>query len=265
MQDIPPPFPVSDATMRFYFHHLQEADPPTPYSTISQAISSLAYHFQTNNLPDLTKDSSFREYILSLKRTHKAGLCPNAKSFVTSEMMRDMINQGSFHHEVDSKELCLLTLMFFGFLRVSEVILLNISDIKYEDQLWQINIAQSKTDKFSYGAIVFIDSNKTIYSAFHWLADYFIGFVDKNSSESLFDYSYGQIKKIIRKRLRRIGQTDISKYTSHSFRKGGAHSAAALGIQDCVIQSHGRWKSSCYTIYTSVQRRDAGKTITAQI
>jgi integrase len=260
--DAPSAFPITDSSMRFYFSKLQYREPPTPFATISQGVSSFAYYFQRDNLPDLTKESSFRQYILSLKRTHMAGFHPNAKKFISIQQIQTLIDQASYFNAKDVKGICILTMVFFGFLRISELCNLLISDLEYKDSFWQISIKNSKTDKFSYGAILCIDANKTIYSAFFWMTMYYTHFVDQNSSESLFTTPPFEVNRLIHHRMKEIDEPDIAQFSSHSFRKGGAHAAALNGIHDCILQAHGRWKSSCYTIYRSVERKHAGETIT---
>eukprot|EP00731_Ephydatia_muelleri_P020051 Em0012g876a len=47
---------------------------------------------------------------------------------------------------------------------------------------------------------------------------------------------------------------DRSSYAGHSFRIGAATSAAAAGVEDSMIQTLGRWKSSAYLVYVRVPR-----------
>ena len=42
---------------------------------------------------------------------------------------------------------------------------------------------------------------------------------------------------------------DPTMYAGHSFRIGAATTAAARGVEDSLIQTLGRWKSSAYLTY----------------
>ena len=44
------------------------------------------------------------------------------------------------------------------------------------------------------------------------------------------------------------------KYCGHSFRIGAATTAAAKGVEDCVIQTLGRWESLAYLRYVRLPR-----------
>ena len=47
---------------------------------------------------------------------------------------------------------------------------------------------------------------------------------------------------------------DHSKFNSHSFRIGAATTAAAKGLEDCIIKTLGRWESAAYLKYVKILR-----------
>ena len=59
----------------------------------------------------------------------------------------------------------------------------------------------------------------------------------------------------IQEALRTAG-VDESRYNGHSFRIGAATTAAARGIEDCVIKMLGRWESTAYLQYVRIPRRE---------
>ena len=57
----------------------------------------------------------------------------------------------------------------------------------------------------------------------------------------------------VREGLKKAG-IHSSKYSGHSFRIGAATTAAARGIEDCVIKTLGRWESVAYLQYVKLPR-----------
>ena len=47
---------------------------------------------------------------------------------------------------------------------------------------------------------------------------------------------------------------DITQYSGHSFRIGAASTVAAVGIEDPLIKTLGRWESTVYLSYVRVPR-----------
>ena len=59
--------------------------------------------------------------------------------------------------------------------------------------------------------------------------------------------------ELVRDGLNRAG-INKSEYCRHSFRIGAATTAAARGVEDCIIKTLGRWKSLAYLQYVRLPR-----------
>lgn len=261
---VPDPYPITEDLMRYYLDYIASKEPKVPFSTISQIRSSFSYYFNSNKMTNLTFNPAFQDYMKSLKRTHLAELYPNAKHFVDFELMEKLAMSADFMDEFETRETCMYFVLFFGFLRISEALALRECDVSYNDEtgLWKINIRVSKTDKFGHGTEVYIGHNNTWASGHVWLL-FCYAFANCDLERPLFPWSKKEVYKMLKRRLKKLGYDEETRYSTHSFRKGGAHEAYLRGIQDCVIKSHGRWKSVAYQRYTSVLRQDAGKSITS--
>ena len=55
---------------------------------------------------------------------------------------------------------------------------------------------------------------------------------------------------------------DSSKYSWHSFRRGGATLASQMSVDPALIKAHGRWKSEAYLYYVDNDKQRAGNQIT---
>ena len=58
---------------------------------------------------------------------------------------------------------------------------------------------------------------------------------------------------LVRDALQKAG-IPREKYCGHSFRIGAATTVAAKGVEDCVIQTSGRWESLAYLRYVHLPR-----------
>ena len=85
--------------------------------------------------------------------------------------------------------------------------------------------------------------------------------------EPLFTIEPQKLRKKLRKWLIAVGvdEGEAPFYSTHSCRAGGATTAAKMGIQDSVIQRHGRWRSTCFMKYTRMERTEAGEILTIKL
>ena len=153
------------------------------------------------------------------------------------------------------------SLMWFGFLRVGELTNLKMNEISIdENKTICISLVQTKNDPEGYGIVTYIPYQEScIFHPYSWLVQYF-NLNHFSNNNRVFPYSSATIERYA-KYLARTNNLNESDYSSHSFRRGGAYTASARGVQDCQIQKHGRWRSTCYLNYTLVERRSAASKI----
>lgn len=59
--------------------------------------------------------------------------------------------------------------------------------------------------------------------------------------------------KRVRQALEQVGM-DVTHYSEHSFRIGAATTAASVGVEDSMIKTLGRWRSTAYQVYLKIPR-----------
>ncbi len=163
---------------------------------------------------------------------------------------------------------CLLC--FFGFLRSGEITIpdassydpsahLNYSDIAVDNPLApsiiQIRLKASKTDPFRQGVHIHIGKTSNQLCPVSAVLNYLT--IRGSNPGLLFHFqdltplTKSKFTAKFRNILTQAG-LDSSLYAGHSFRIGAASTAAANGVEDSLIQTLGRWKSSAYLTYVRI-------------
>ena len=156
------------------------------------------------------------------------------------------------------------SLAFFGLIRSSEYTsshrttfnpqnTLLVSDITFNQDrsIMFVHVRASKTDPFCSGCVIRVaaidDSLCPVRTMFGYLSAH------PTHSGSLFVLSAGQflIRQDMVLLLRRC-LPHVSNNNTHSFRIGGASTAASAGISDSHIQILGRWSSDAYRRYLHI-------------
>ena len=212
------------------------------FSTAKMFVSSFAWHFNTNDLPDLTKSNHFKRYIKALKLEFVGGTPINRKKPILSEHLENYAKALN-SKEISKLEITKMTiysLMWFGFLRVSELTNLKFKDISIEEnKTICLSLVQTKNDPDGYGIVTYIPYQEScIIHPYSWLIQY-INLHSFSNDDRVFPYSTITIERYA-KFLAKFNNLDECEYSSHSFRRGGAYTASARGVQDCQIQKHGR-------------------------
>ncbi len=166
------------------------------------------------------------------------------------------------------------SLCFFGFLRSGEITVpnlqsydpsvhLNYSDISADDahhpSIIQVKIKASKTDPFRHGISIHIGKTNNSLCPVSALLSYLS--IRGNHPGLLFHFKDSTLltkpkfTAMFRDLLRQAG-IDAPSYAGHSFRIGAATTAASRGVEDSLIQTLGRWKSSAYLTYIRIPPSD---------
>lgn len=192
-------------------------------------------------------------------------------TFSILSQMCDCLNKGIFSPMLDLMFDCICKMAFFGFLRCGEFTtnfhkqkdFLTIQDVTFseDESFYILRLNSSKTDPFRHGIDIKIIENSylnPVKTMKRYLdrrlnlchtQDHAALFIDDKGNPMSRQFFLFHVKQI----LCRLG-FDETRYSGHSFRIGAATSAAAVGIQDHLIQSLGRWNSDCYTRYIRINQ-----------
>ena len=272
--------PVSEVVLCGFVSHL--ADEGLKHRTIKTYLSGVRYHqirsgysdpFQGTLLPRL-------DYVMKGIKRHqaKAGVKIRTRLPITPSLLRQL--KGVWSQSGGARDTKLIwaacCLCFFGFLRAGEMTVpgdseydpqahLSLGDIALDDNrrpsLVRVTIKQSKTDPFRKGIDIFVGRTGTDLCPVAAL----LGYLETRGSAPgpLFVFADGRLLTRqrfvdrVREALRKAG-VDHSKYCGHSFRIGAATTAAAKGVEDCIIKTLGRWESLAYLQYIKLPREQLG-------
>ena len=164
---------------------------------------------------------------------------------------------------------------YFGFLRSGEITIptlgafcpethLSIRDVSVDrpgrPEIIHIKLKASKTDPFRKGVVISLGrTGKPLCPVVALLTYLAVRRGKEVDAGPLFRLKDGRplTKPAFVERIKDVlskAGLDGSKYAGHSFRIGAATSAAAAGVEDSMIQTLGRWKSSAYLVYVRVPR-----------
>ena len=240
--------------------------------TLLNYVASFTHYFNSNNLCDLTKTLSFRKYRRGLAKQMKSQNAPNRKLPLTPEILQKLFDDCDLKKLEDLSFITAITVMYYGFFRASKFIQLRWKDIsftQFEEQnqtknAMLIHLLFSKTDVTGKGVIVEIAETKHQYDPLK-LVDLLRKMVLPNEESSVWIYSLDTLRLFLKKRLTKLRIPNPEKYSLHSCRRGGAHTAALNGIPDSSIKAHGRCLNEAYHLYPQMDARTAGRLITSLI
>lgn len=271
-----PPFPLSEDQLCTFVAHLYEEG--LLHGTIKGYLSAIRYLQIIQGLGDpFTSSWPVLEYALrgvKLRQAKSRETRPQKRLPVTMDIMDKLRDFWSKEDKsYDSIMLWAASCMcFYGFLRSGEITVASMAEFDPEGHLGEgdvaldkledpavvrVHIKASKTDPFRQGVFVFIGKTDNCRCPVAAIAAYLA--VRGRSTGPFFRWKSGSplsretFVKHVRKALSASGM-NVSGYSGHSFRIGAATAAAAAGLEDSMIKTLGRWRSSAYQTYVRIPR-----------
>ena len=249
-------FPVDVSSFILYLQHVGETT--GSHAAVGTAVDSVTWFQKLAGVEAVAQNSIVKAVRDGWKR--KTAKPVKKKEPITSEILLQMVQ--SFGEpqslaEVRLGSICLLT--YAAFLRIGEIRALRCCDIMFREDSMEVYIAQSKTDQLREGHSVPIASTGNETCPVKMLQNYVIlGGIDTSSKECLFraiamtkeggklrkkgSLSYSRMRQLVLEKLTSLGY-EAKNFGLHSFRVGGATTAANKGLPERLFKRHGRWRS----------------------
>ena len=248
--------PAQPVHIVLYLTHL--AHSVKSFSSISQFTCAVSWMHSTHGFNSPIKTPIVAEVINGLKRLLAGPVSPK-EPFTPNDIKRIFTdtNKSSL---TELRNTAMITIAYFAFLRVDELLHIKLNDLTvFKDHL-QINIPKAKTDQLRQGTTVVIAKGTNDQCPVELLMLYvktakialkgadnnylFCRIIFKKGKLSLFEpskcMSYSNVRDIVKSTAEKLG-LDPRQYATHSMRSGGATAAAGAGVSERVMQKHGRW------------------------
>ena len=175
----------------------------------------------------------FRRFVVGSKQSQKAALTVEA-------LKKICIRLASSRGETAARDRAIIALGFSAALRRSELVALDVDDLRFERKGLAVTIGRSKTDQFARGRVAGVfKASRPAYCPVAAVRDWLR--IGKRKSGPLFPGSgaSGRITEasiglIVKRCVESIG-LDPKLYGAHSLRAGFVTAAAMSGVPESVI------------------------------
>lgn len=220
-------------------------------STIQRRLASIAQHHQGNNFDDPTKTAVVKECWKGLRRAK--GTSQTQKSPVLVEQLKEILFQLSKNAK-GLRDRALLLIGLCAGLRRSELVSLNVEDIKFVREGMILTLRKSKTDQEQQGRDIGLPFSRNkylcpIHSLKDWLKHSSIKsgalFRTVNRHQQILDsrLTSQSIALIVKEYVGHLG-LDSKLFSGHSLRAGLVTSLALAGLSESAIMRQSGHKSS---------------------
>lgn len=251
------------------------------YSTIKLYLAGIRFHYlQAGQVNPFLGTDRLQCVLRGIQRSQ----IPSVRNRlpITFDILKRLVmllRKGVFSPNIDLTLECMCSLAFYGFLRCGEFTVrsvnihsvttfLQIKDVRFsqDHNMFTLSLESSKTDPFRQGVSIMYFRNTSLCPV-SCMTNYLqlrhstlLQRYRLQSDSPLFIDAYGQPFSrqsflAYFSHLISLLSLNPSQYTGHSFRIGAATTAAAVGVEDHLIKTLGRWSSSCYTRYIHTDTR----------
>ena len=248
-------------------------------TTVAGFISAVGYNAATAGHGDLPRGTLFARTMKGINNVH-ADQVATPKTAIT---LSDMI---SFHCHIDhttfegARDWCACTFAFFGLLRINEYANghLQHGHVRHTAAGVKLNIVTSKTSLRPVR--IDIAERADVLCPSRALSNYlgfFVRFpalphelntplfITRRKTADFHAMTDIEFTATVRRLIQLTSPgCDASQYAGHSFRRGGTSALKLAGVDDSVVQLHGRWKSDAYRRYIDVEHDIALRLLATQ-
>ncbi|MGU3541011.1 site-specific integrase [Methylobacterium sp. A54F] len=213
-----------------------EAEAGRAASTIGRRLAAIRYAHKLRGASDPTADEAVRATLKGIRRT--LGTAPERKAAATADIVTAMLSHIP-HTLAGKRDRALLALAFAGAFRRSELVALDVADLREDRDGLRVRVRRSKTDQEGQSAEKAIPHGrymKPVALLRDWLgaADISEGAVfrpvDRNGHVRRGGRLTTQAVADIVKRYAGAAGLDPSEFAGHSLRAGFITSAAERGV-----------------------------------
>lgn len=204
-------------------------------STLLRHLSAIASVHRDLELPDPTKAPLVVRVVQGIRRTH--GTKPQqVEPLMIEDVGRIASSLGMASRE--RRDRAILLLGFFGALRRSEIVALDLDALTITERLVKVIVRRSKTDQTAAGRVVVLAARDDALCPVRALAEYIQGSI-WSEGPLFFNVASGggprrrmsdrTVARIVKRLAARVG-LDARRFGGHSLRAGFATSAALCGF-----------------------------------
>lgn len=243
--------PASGETVGAY---LAEAGESYAMATLRRRVAAIARRHRHEGMPMDVRQPAIRETLRGIARNHAAP--PKQSAALATEEIRKLIEVCDTSDLAGLRDKSIILMGFAGAMRRSEIVALDVSNVRYIEDGMQIIIERSKTDAEAEGTVLTIASGSSpetcpVQALKDWLKESRISYgplyrkVDRWGRVHETPLVPDAIRQILKKRSDMAGLKGslMEPISPHGLRAGFVTTAYRGGALDEEIMGHTRHKS----------------------